>query len=186
MSDAGAGQIPEAELTIRRAHPDDLGDVVLIEQESFSAPWPVWSLQQELKRSDAVYLVVEADEVFSGYAGMWLVVDEGHIGTIAVTSAMRGHGLGEALMLALLELGDRECLERIFLEYRVSNCPAAALYAKLGFEQTRIRKRYYADNNEDAVEVILPDLQSPARRAHLEELRRLWEVRHARRLPPAP
>jgi len=177
---------PETKIILRRAKPEDLEAIISIEKSSFSAPWPAWSLQQELKRPDAVYLIAQVDEYIAGYAGMWLILDEGHVGTIAVLSHWRGCGLGEVLMLGMLQIADREKLERIFLEYRISNTPAETLYRKLGFETTRIRKRYYVDNNEDAVEVVLPDLNTPERRAHLAQLRQIWEVRHERPLPVAP
>src|SRR3954454_7336025 len=38
-----------------------------------------------------------------GYAGMWLVIDEAHITTIAVRAESRGHGFGELLLTSLIE-----------------------------------------------------------------------------------
>jgi len=45
-----------------------------------------------------------------------------------------------------------------FLEVRRSNLPAQALYHKYGFSVAAIRPRYYRDNNEDALLMILKPL----------------------------
>ena len=44
------------------------------------------------------------------------------------------------------------------LECRRSNAVAQALYRKLGFTEVGFRKRYYADNNEDALIMALEQL----------------------------
>jgi ribosomal-protein-alanine N-acetyltransferase len=85
-----------------------------------------------------------------GYAGMWLMVDEAHITTIAVRTHLRGKGLGELLLARLLEAAIDEGVRRVTLEVRVSNNNAQNLYRKYGFRQEGIRPRYYSDNNEDA------------------------------------
>ena len=48
------------------------------------------------------------------------------------------------------------------LEVRASNDDAQALYEKYGFARVGLRKRYYTDNNEDAVIMTTPDLATPA------------------------
>jgi len=85
-----------------------------------------------------------------GYAGMWLMVDEAHITTIAVRNRHRGKGLGELLLASLIEGASAAGSGRITLEVRVSNESAQALYRKYGFRQAGTRRRYYSDNNEDA------------------------------------
>ena len=44
------------------------------------------------------------------------------------------------------------------LEVRASNEPAKNLYKKLGFQEIGRRKRYYADNNEDALVMVLTQM----------------------------
>ena len=85
-----------------------------------------------------------------GYAGMWMMLDEAHITTIAVREALRGRGLGELLLARLIEAAGDEGAHRVTLEVRVSNESAQNLYRKYGFLQEGIRPRYYSDNNEDA------------------------------------
>jgi ribosomal-protein-alanine N-acetyltransferase len=85
-----------------------------------------------------------------GYAGLWLLVDETHICTIAVHPQWQGRGLGELLVVSLLEQSMELGARRTTLEVRVSNSAALELYLKYGFEIISRRKRYYTDNNEDA------------------------------------
>jgi ribosomal-protein-alanine N-acetyltransferase len=51
---------------------------------------------------------------------------------------------------------------RATLEVRVSNRAAQALYRKYGFEIVSRRKRYYANNNEDAYIMATPLFETPA------------------------
>jgi ribosomal-protein-alanine N-acetyltransferase len=85
-----------------------------------------------------------------GYAGMWLVIDEAHITTIAVRERERGKGYGELLLESLVEAAIEMGADRVTLEVRVSNEVAQNLYAKYGFKREGVRPRYYSDNNEDA------------------------------------
>ncbi|MGH2459658.1 MAG: ribosomal protein S18-alanine N-acetyltransferase [Chloroflexota bacterium] len=86
-----------------------------------------------------------------GFAGMWLMLDEGHVTTIGVKRDLRGLGLGELLFATLLEIAMNIGARRATLEVRVSNHSAQALYRKYGFHEEGTRRRYYSDNNEDAL-----------------------------------
>ena len=108
-----------------------------------------------------------------GYGGLWLMVDEAHVTSIAVHPDFRGKGLGELLMLALMEVSIRLDARFVTLEVRVSNAVARALYEKLGFRQAGIRPRYYTDNNEDAVVMWSEELRQPAARERLTAVDRL-------------
>lgn len=96
-----------------------------------------------------------------GFAGMWLMLDEAHITTIGVKRDLRGLGLGELLFATLLEIAMTLGARRVTLEVRVSNYPAQALYRKYGFHEEGIRRRYYSDNNEDALIMWSDWLSSP-------------------------
>lgn len=113
----------------------------------------------------------------AGYAGMWLVLDEAHITTIAMRESYRGRGLGELLLasaiLAAAEMGS----DRVTLEVRVSNVVAQNLYRKYGFREEGVRPRYYSDNNEDAYIMTADDIRSPL---YEETFNRLISVLRAR------
>ena len=130
----------------------DLDRIVEIEQRSFTLPWSRSSFYQELTNNRyARYIVMEHDGQIIGYCGMWLVMDEAHITNIAVLPEFRGKKLGEALMKQAMALAREEGAQTMTLEVRVSNTVAQSLYRKLGFLNGGIRKRYYSDNQEDAL-----------------------------------
>lgn len=104
-----------------------------------------------------------------GLAGFWLMADEAHISTIAVHPDWRGLGLGEWLLLALLEAGQALGAETATLEVRPSNEPALALYQKYQFEEVGRRPRYYSDNDEDALIFTTPPFASPDYQAMLTQ-----------------
>jgi ribosomal-protein-alanine N-acetyltransferase len=171
---------------------DDIPTVTRIEAESFSAGWPRTAYERELTLNPvARYLVLESvreggvlgrllhrqrGEIL-GFAGLWLMVDEAHVVTVAVAPAHRGHGYGRLLVHGLVGLARREGMAAATLECRVSNVAARALYGQYGFYEVGVRPRYYSDNREDAVIMTTEELASPAyqdRYARLE--RRLAEV----------
>ena len=86
-----------------------------------------------------------------GYVSVWTMGSDAHIVGIAVREEHRGWGIGELLLIGAVETGLRQGLETVTLEVRVSNAVAQALYAKYGFREVGVRKRYYRDNNEDAL-----------------------------------
>ncbi|WP_297987203.1 ribosomal protein S18-alanine N-acetyltransferase [Anoxybacillus sp.] len=130
----------------------DLDRIIEIEQLSFTLPWSRSSFYQELTNNPyARYIVMEYDGQVIGYCGMWLVMDEAHITNIAVLPQFRGKKLGEALMRQAMVLAREEGAQTMTLEVRVSNTVAQSLYRKLGFLNGGIRKRYYSDNQEDAL-----------------------------------
>jgi ribosomal-protein-alanine N-acetyltransferase len=106
-----------------------------------------------------------------GFAGMWLMFDEAHVTTIGVKRELRGQGLGEVLFATLLEIAMNIGARRATLEVRVSNYPAQALYRKYGFHEEGIRRRYYSDNNEDALIMWSDWLGSPEFQERFRQLR---------------
>ncbi len=107
-----------------------------------------------------------------GYAGIWLMVDEAHVTTIAVAPAYRGLGVGELLLLSLVDISRSIGAQYLTLEVRVSNTQAQNLYRKYLFKETGVRRRYYSDNNEDALIMWSDPLESPGFLATVEEHRR--------------
>jgi [ribosomal protein S18]-alanine N-acetyltransferase len=139
-------------MEIRFMTVDDLDAVMEIEHRSFSIPWTREAFYNEIEQNHlSTYLVVEDGECIAGYCGVWLVVDEAHITNVAVLPDYRGKGLGEALMKGVMEIAKQVGARVMTLEVRVSNEAAKGLYRKMGFQDGGIRKRYYSDNQEDAL-----------------------------------
>ena len=152
----------------------DLPEVHRIERASFSVPWPDEAYRSELLANRlASYLVVRADAVdgIIAYGGIWLMVDEAHITTFAVDPAWRRQGVGETLLLALLDLALARHAREATLEVRLSNLPARRLYEKYGFRPVGLRPRYYSDNGEDALIMTTEPLTGVAMRRRIADLR---------------
>lgn len=118
------------------------------------------SLWQRLFGQDRKALAVQVDEPVPvvGYGGLWLMVDEAHISTIASHPRWRRRGIGELLLLAMIDGAAEIGAEVVTLEVRVTNVPAQTLYAKYGFEVVGKRKGYYSDNGEDAYIMTTPSI----------------------------
>jgi len=105
-----------------------------------------------------------------GYAGMWLMLDEAHITTIAMRETWRRRGLGELLLASLVLSAHEMGATRVTLEVRVSNDGAKQLYRKYGFREEGLRRRYYSDNNEDAHIMTTENIREPQYRQRFEHL----------------
>ena len=101
-----------------------------------------------------------------GYAGLWLMVDEAHVTTIATHPRYRRRGLGELLLSSLITIAYDIGARQVTLEARVSNAIAQNLYRKYGFREAGIRRRYYSDNDEDALIMWTDDIMSDRYREH--------------------
>lgn len=139
-------------LSIRKMIKEDIEQVYQIELLSFSAPWSKESLLYELEQNlFAKYIVVESEGQIIGYCGLWVIMEDAQITNIAVHPDYRGLNIGEALLKFAVQLSKEMKAKRITLEVRVSNHVAQSLYKKVGFVTGGIRKRYYTDNQEDAL-----------------------------------
>jgi ribosomal-protein-alanine N-acetyltransferase len=132
---------------------DDLKAVLEIENLSFPIPWSRNSFLSELFENErAVYLVAKDPfDRLLGYIGMWKVFDEGHITNLAVHPGFRQQGVGRILLEALTRYARSEAIKFLTLEVRRSNEPAQQLYYQQGFVHMGVRRKYYLDNNEDAL-----------------------------------
>jgi ribosomal-protein-alanine N-acetyltransferase len=165
-------------LTIRPMGIADLEAVQRIERASFTTPWPPQAYRQELETNRlAHYLVGQLGDEVVAYGGIWLMVDEAHITTFAVDPRWRRRGIGEWLLLGLLDRAVERRAREATLEVRLSNMPARRLYEKYGFRPVGIRPRYYSDNGEDALIMTTDALDSPGMRERLARLRTTLEAR---------
>jgi len=131
---------------------DDIDAVQEVERSSFPVPWPANAFRHELTQNrNARYVVARSNDVIVGYAGLWLMVDEAHITTFAVHPDSRRQRIGERLLQRLFEVAAVMSAEWLTLEVRASNLAAQKLYEKYGFRRAGVRRRYYSDNNEDAL-----------------------------------
>ena len=114
-----------------------------------------------------------------GYAGLWLMVDEAHVTTIAVAPSHQGQSVGELLFLSMIDQALEMKAIWLTLEVRVSNTVAQNLYRKYGLKEAGRRRRYYSDNGEDAFIMWSEPLQSDEFQRRLTRLRAELEQRMA-------
>lgn len=140
------------DLIVRQAEEKDIKPMAEMDILCFSAPWSEESFKKEImENSLAFYITAEINGRMVGYAGLWCIIDEGHITNIAVHPDFRRRGIGEALVSVLLSHTIQNGVAKHTLEVRASNAPAISLYKKFGFESAGLRKNYYEDNGEDAI-----------------------------------
>ena len=106
-----------------------------------------------------------------GFAGLWLMVDEAHITTIAMHPDFRHRGLGEFMLVNLIDIAFDINARWVTLEVRVSNYTAQNLYRKYGFREAGLRHRYYSDNQEDALIMWTDEIKSPTFTQKFQELK---------------
>jgi ribosomal-protein-alanine N-acetyltransferase len=129
----------------------DLGTVLDIERKSFEQPYSREILSQELKIKAAYLRVATHRKKIIGYIDFWLVHDEMELISIAVDPEFKRRGVGESLMQEMLRFAHLNGAKAIYLDVRRSNVTAQALYEKFGFVKVGVRRRYYSDNQEDAI-----------------------------------
>ncbi|HEY1350184.1 MAG TPA: ribosomal protein S18-alanine N-acetyltransferase [Ktedonobacteraceae bacterium] len=106
-----------------------------------------------------------------GFAGLWLMVDEAHVTTIAMHPNFRRRGLGELMLASLIEIAYEIGARWVTLEVRVTNYNAQSLYRKYGFREAGLRHRYYSDNQEDALIMWTDEINSPAYKQRFQDLK---------------
>ena len=132
-----------AEFTLRRMTIDDVPAVAAIEHATFPMPWSEKSFRDEMTTNKCARYLVVVDEnnVPVGFAGVWVVIDEGHITNIAVRPDRQGMGYGEMVARGMIQLAADSGMNWMTLEVRRSNVAAQNLYHKLGFIDVGYRKR---------------------------------------------
>jgi ribosomal-protein-alanine N-acetyltransferase len=151
-----------------RLRPMELSDVERvhhIDQLSFSLPWSERSFRFELTENHnasvwVAELNVEGRPLVVGVIVVWIILDEAHIATLAVHPDYRKLGLGRLLLVQGLRAAEARGARLAYLDVRRSNLAAQSLYESFGFEVVGERRRYYKDNQEDALLMTLANVQA--------------------------
>jgi ribosomal-protein-alanine N-acetyltransferase len=130
---------------------DDVATVARLEKESFSTPWNARTFRTLLGRPGAELWVAEHPTGgVIGYYVLWCIQDQGELANIAVEARFRGQRIGSMLLDHALEVAASRGVESVYLEVRVSNANARAMYESRGFTQIGVRRSYYDRPREDA------------------------------------
>lgn len=143
-------------LSVRVANVDDVEALLEIQRHCYGGktPWNRSALLHEIRYNrNAFYLLVQDADRGVAFIGAWFVHSEAHITNIATIPEYQQNGIASFLICQLIEIARSEQVTILSLECRVSNVGAQRLYRKLGFIDGRLKKGYYANNHEDALEM---------------------------------
>lgn len=180
---------------------EDVPQVVTIDRQSFPTPWTASIYRYEIQQNTLSSMLTLSrynpngssesglarlgarllgrhhphHEVFA-YGGFWFSRREAHVSTIASHPMMRGRGLGELALAAMLKRGLNMGAQILSLEVRVSNSTAIALYEKYHFYPAGLKKHYYRDNGEDAYDMRVTTIDDQYR----AQFDALWQSLQAR------
>jgi [ribosomal protein S18]-alanine N-acetyltransferase len=139
-------------LSITSMTQNDIRDVMRIETLSFPSTWPSNAFTSEVVDNKlARYYVGRIGKELIAYGGIWVILEDSHVTTIAVHPDWRSRRYGEELLVHMLREAIANDVSWMTLEVRESNVPAQKLYQKYGFTTVSLRRGYYSDNNENAL-----------------------------------
>ncbi|MBW4509901.1 MAG: ribosomal protein S18-alanine N-acetyltransferase [Scytonematopsis contorta HA4267-MV1] len=160
---------------------DDLSSVLEIDKACFGGLWTLSGYQREIDSPNSDLIGMFSTQPAAKLLGIgcfWSILEEAHITLVAVHPQYQRQGFGQVLVYSLLVTAMRRGLERATLEVRASNQTAISLYQKFGFKTAGRRRRYYQDNDEDALILWLSGLQSPQIQENLTN----WQQNMTQRL----
>ena len=137
-------------MIIREWTKEDIPVIAEMERRCFHDAWTEEMLSDTLRYPIYNCFLAEEGGQVCGYCCLIVVCEDAEVGNIAVDTPFRGKGIGKALMEAMHQRAKEKGATQSFLEVRVSNANAIALYKKFGYESYGIRARYYEDG-EDAM-----------------------------------
>ena len=131
----------------------DVDAIVALEAASFTNPWSRDTLVWELRNSDVtrVYVLRDDEDCVAAFCVCWVIFDELHVNTLAVSPDSRRQGLGSVLMRSAMADAAAGGAARATLEVRASNAAALGLYQRLGFTIAARRPGYYSKPDEDGL-----------------------------------
>lgn len=131
-------------------HQADLGMVHRLECACQSAPWSLRHFADELDNPVATVDLYWCGADLAGFLCSWLVAGELQVQNLATRPQLRRRGIAARLLEHAIARGRAGGLTAVWLEVRVSNVAAIALYERFGFSARGRRPAYYADG-EDAL-----------------------------------
>ncbi len=137
---------------IRRMSEADLDAVMAIEHVIYTHPWTRGNFIDSLSTGSQCW-IMEWQGVIVGYAVLMTGAGEAHLLNLSVALAWQRRGLGRDLLMYVSDFIEENKLSAMFLEVRVSNAAARALYAQTGFREIGTRRGYYPAQagREDAI-----------------------------------
>lgn len=148
----------ERVMSVRIADTADVRDIVTIQKKCYKgeSPWHSRALNHGLSMNrNAVYLIVHDKDVPVAFIGAWFLEKESHITNVGTIPGYERMGIATFLLKEIIQIGRNEGVNILTLEVRVSNKKAQSLYKALGFENVKVKKDYYLNDHEDALDMLL-------------------------------
>ena len=139
------------ELVIQNMQPEDVDEVVKIEQQSFSDPWSKYNFTAELELPFSWVWVAKIKNELVGYCSCWEIEGELQIANLAVHPDFRNRGIGKNILQEILNRACQRKVKKVTLEVRESNQFGLKLYQAFGFTEVGRRKKYYRKPTEDGL-----------------------------------
>ena len=139
-------------IKIQKMEADNIDDILAIEEKCYGEHhWSYESFISELNNRISSYRCAILNNKCIGYMGIWKIIEEAHVTNLSVHPDFQNQKIAHRLLLDAVDECYREKIKYITLEVRVTNKKAIHLYEKFGFKSLGVRKKYYQDNNEDAL-----------------------------------
>ena len=134
----------------------DLDQVMAIERVSFRSPDSAKVFLEEMQRDWAhVDVVRDPERRVVAFSNYWVVADEVHVLNLATHPGERRSGHASRLLAQIIDVGRERKCRFVTLEVRRSNAGALRLYRRFGFRAVGVRPNYYAEDQEDAIVMLL-------------------------------
>jgi ribosomal-protein-alanine N-acetyltransferase len=131
----------------------------------FDPPWPAKDIATLFEGPGVFGFLVYEGEAAVGMILCRVVLEDAEVLTVAVDPAVRGRGIGRALVEASAVKAAAAGATAVFLEVAVDNAPALALYKRAGFHRAGMRSAYYDRGDAGQVDAIAMRLDLPAARS---------------------
>jgi [ribosomal protein S18]-alanine N-acetyltransferase len=137
----------------------DLKAVMEVENSSYEFPWTLPIFRDCLRVGCYCFVYETLEHGIIGHGIMSVAAGECHLLNICIHPEFQRQGLGEGMVLFLLDFARKKKARVAMLEVRISNSAAHKLYIKLGFDEVGLRKSYYPAyrGREDAI-ILARDL----------------------------
>ncbi len=141
--------------------PDWLEAVMRIERSAYVHPWTQDNFMDSLSAGYQAQLLTAGEPPGAGLLGYFVAmkgVDEVHLLNITVAPAHQRQGWARIMLDALAHWARGQGAQWLWLEVRLSNERARAIYERYGFRHVGTRRQYYpanADGREDAIVMSL-------------------------------
>ncbi|WP_236683108.1 GNAT family N-acetyltransferase [Demequina globuliformis] len=143
---------PDAEVAIRDLVDEDLDWVAQRERDIFGlSAWSLSLIREDFFHGFSRWRGIEVEGLLSGYAVYGYEGDAFHLMNLAVVPEARRQGLARTLVEDFLAEARRLGAPDAWLEVATTNRGALALYRSFGFEDVRVRPRYYQPEGLDAL-----------------------------------